>query len=475
MHRTTRGNSVRTGRTAVVLVALVAMAATGPATAAGPAPPGDEGSTLRSGGGVLGTVSTQVISVVPLVGDVALPVKLGTAGAQADGEVRRASSQVADLGLLGTLGILAITGAPTLTRLGVPVSQFAGALKLPPATVADSRTTASAEGRPVFPEVPIGPATLGGGHQEARATDGAAFGRTELGDATLDLGAVQIQLNGGVAETIADATHVAATSTVGEMRFLAGATEIGSLQGLVWRFEQTLDQPPTSTFELGSGRMGSFGLPVPAPAEGADLAAALTQALAPLGVRLSLPQPRPGGGLTPMRIALDDASVAAQLVRPVYSQALADAVNDAQGAIVAGVPETGLALTVANVVLGAATGQGGAAVELGGITGSMGRRPAEEYSYGDDPAPALAEPPAASPDLSESAMPTPPGATPAPSAQPSAVTESEPAVLSQLVSAVVGESLPAALVVLGGLGATVALAAIDRRRIASIAAGRGLR
>jgi hypothetical protein len=176
-----------------------------------------------------------------------------------------------------------------------------------------------------------------------------------------------------------------------------------------------------------------------------------------------------------MRIALDDASVAAQLVRPVYSQALADAVNDAQGAIVAGVPETGLALTVANVVLGAATGQGGAAVELGGITGSMGRRPAEEYSYGDDPAPALAEPPAASPDLSESAMPTPPGATPAPSAQPSAVTESEPAVLSQLVSAVVGESLPAALVVLGGLGATVALAAIDRRRIASIAAGRGLR
>lgn len=424
---------------------------------------------------MLGTVSTQVISVVPLVGDVALPVKFGTAGAQADGEVRRASSQVADLGLLGTLGLLAITGSPTLTRLGIPVSQFVGALKLPPATTADSRTTTAGEGRPVIPEVPIGPATLGGGHQEASAVDGKASSRTELGDATLDLGAVRIELNGGVAETVADAAHVLAKTTIGEMRFLAGTTEIGSMQGLVWRFEQGIDQPPKATFELGAGRMGTFGLPVPAPAEAADVAAALTQALAPLGLRLSMPQPSPGGGLTPMRVALDDAALAAQLVRPIYGQALADAVNDAQGAIVAGVPETGLALTVANVVLGAATGQGGAAVELGGVTGSMGRRAVEEYAYGDDPGPPLADLPSATPDLSEPAMPTPPIAAPAPSAQPSAVSESEQAVLSQLVSAVIGESLPAALVVLGGLGATVALAVIDRRRIASIAAGRGLR
>jgi hypothetical protein len=424
---------------------------------------------------VLGTVSTQVISVVPLVGDVALPVKLGTAGSQADGEVRRASSQVADLGLLGTLGLLAITGSPTLTRLGIPVSQFVGAMKLPPATTADSRTTTAGEARPVVPAVPIGPATLGGGHQEASAVDGKAISRTELGDATLDLGAVQVELNGGVAETVADATHVVATSTIGEMRFLAGTTEVGSMQGLVWRFEQGLDQPPKAAFELGGGRMGTFGLSVPAPAESADVAEALTQALAPLGIRLSMPQPSPGGGLTPMRIALDDATLAAQHVRPIYSQALADAVNDAQGAIVAGVPETGLALTVANVVLGAATGQGGAAVELGGVTGSMGRRPLEEYSYGGAPAPPPVDLPAATPDVSELAMPIPPIAAPAPSDRPAAVPASAQPVLSQLVSAVVGESLPAALVVLGGLGATIALAVIDRRRIATIAAGRGLR
>jgi hypothetical protein len=114
-------------------------------------------------------------------------------------------------------------------------------------------------------------------------------------------------------------------------------------------------------------------------------------------------------------------------------------------------------------------------VELGGVTGSMGRRPLEEYSYGGAPAPPPVDLPAATPDVSELAMPIPPIAAPAPSDRPAAVPASAQPVLSQLVSAVVGESLPAALVVLGGLGATIALAVIDRRRIATIAAGRGLR
>lgn len=474
MSRTER-NARRGARSMVALLLAAAVAApssTASATATQEPPP-----VLRSGGGVLGTVSTQVVAVVPLVGNTALPVKVGSAGAQADGEVRRASSHVADLGLLGTLGIVAITGAPTLTRLGIPMSQFTGALKLPPATVADSREATDVEARPVFPEVPVGPVTIGGGHQEAHAGDAVAAARTELGDMTVDLGVVSVELNGGIAETIADASRVVATTTLGEMRFLTGGIEIGALRGLVWRFEQVLDQPPASSFAIGSGRMGSFEMPLVAPAEGADLAEALTQALAPLGLQLSVPQPRPDGrGLTPLRVALRDAPAGAQFARPIYSAALANAVNEAQAAVIAGVPESGLGLTVANIVLSAATGQGGLAIELGGVTGSIGRRPLEEFEYGafpSPPRPALpaptagpAQPVPSIPTTPASAAPPPPSA-PAPPPVPSAP------VPSRLASVVAGEAAPAVAVVLGGLGAALGLAAIDRRRIAAIVANGG--
>ena len=468
----------RRGAAGLAVALLVVVAAT-PAAAVPSTRTQDEpaGDVLQSGGGVLGTVSTQVVTVVPLVGDLALPVKVGTAGAQTDGDVRRASSQVADLGLLGTLAIVAITGAPTLTRLGIPVSQFTGALKLPAATLADSRSTTDSEARPVLPGVPVGPVSLGGGHQEAHAADGTALARTELGDMTVDLGVVTVELNGGVAETTADATRVAATTTVGEMRFLTGGIEIGALRGLVWRYEQVLDQDPTSSFDIGSGRMGSLEIPLAAPATAADVAVSLTQALAPLGLSLSLPQPRPDGGLSPLRVALDDSPSGGQFVRPVYSAALAAAVNEAEAAIVAGVPESGLALTVANVVLGAATGQGGLALEFGGVTGGIGRRPLEEFAYGAFPDPSPRVLPTTATDTGAPVDPTPPLATPGaaadttmPTTEPTVAPPPAAPVLSRLASAIADEAAPALLVVLGGLGAALGLAAVDRRRIAAIGA-----
>lgn len=452
---------------------LVAVAAAPGAGAVGaqtePAKPPDD--VLVSGGGVLGTVSTQVVTLVPLVGDLPLPVRIGAVGAQADGEVRRASSHVADLGLLGTLAMVAITGAPTLTRLGIPVSQLTGALKLPPASVADSRATSDAEARPVLPEVPVGPVVVGGGHQEAHAADGAtAVVRTELGDVTVELGVVTVELNGGVAETVADGTHVAATTTLREMRFLTGGVEVGALRGLVWRFEQTLDQPPSASFAFGSGRLGSFEVPLAAPAAG-DVAAALTTALAPLGMSLSLPAPRPDGGLSPLRLALDDSPAGTQFARPAYGALLADAVNEAEAAIVAGVPESGLALTVANVVLGALTGQGGIAVELGGVTGSIGRRPLEEFAYGAFPAPARPSFPASTATSGGRPSATPPSAA-VPTSAPAPATGPPPSptapLLTRLASVVAAETVPALLVVLGGLGAALAMAAVDRHRIAAI-------
>jgi len=475
---------------AAVLVAVLLAAA---APGAGAGAQSEKPDTLVSGGEILGTASAQVLTVVPLVGDVGLPLKFGVAGAQSDGKVRRANSHVADLGLLGSLGILAIVGAPTLNRLGIPVSDFASGFQLPGPTMADSRGTTDAEGRPVLPEVPIGPVVVGGGHQQAKATEGGtAFARTELEDTTIDLGMLKVEITGGIAETIADATHIEATVTFGELRVLTGTAPMATLRGLVWRSEQKLDQAPVASFTIGSGRFGRAEFPV--PATGLDtITEGLNRVLAPVGVSVTMPAPRPEGGLTPLRLALDDSPAGAALVRPVYSALLSDAVNQAEAAVVAGIPETGLGVTVANVVLSALTGQGGAAVELGGLSGSMGRRPLETFTYKSFAAPPRASLPAGGSSLgtvddddTEGSLTSPPPGTsaprrpdpaPAPAPAPEPAPEPPSTLASpaapppprfRLASVVADEAFPALLLVLGGVGAALAMAALDRRRIADL-------
>lgn len=460
-------------------VALVALAAPGTGIATAQAPPetaetAPSEGVVRSGGDVLGTVSTQVISVVPSAGRLPLPVKLAASGAQIDAKVRRSQAAVADFGLLGTLGLVAVQGAPTLTRLGIPVSQFTSSLRIPPAAVADTRDSTHVEGRPVLPPVAVGPLTAGGGHQVADArSDGAGVGRAELGDARLDLGLVQVVLAGGASESYADPTRVKATTSLGEMRFESQGTVVGRLEGLVWRFEQLLGKAPTSSFSIGSGTFGALAQAVPLPGGSATVAETLTRTLAPFGVHITLPEARPTG-LSPLRLAIVDPPLGEQFGRPAYETLLAKAVNDAQGAIVAGVPETGLALTVANVVLGILTGRGGTAIELGEITGGIGTRPLEEFTYGGLPEPPLP----ALPDLDAApAMDVPPPASgpfaPAPAsapsdAPPSGAAAPPPAATAELAPVVARERFPA-IVILGlGAGLALGLAALDRRRIASM-------
>lgn len=502
IRRAAKGIDGVTGRrrrgAALVAAGVLVAVAVAPTTSVGAqtdsadttAPTGSAPSSdvLVSGGGVRGEASTQVITVLPIIGDFGLPVRLGAAGSLADGEVRKASSHALALGLLGELATLAITGAPTLTRLGIPVSEFSGALKIPGATNADSREVTDAEERPAVPGVPIGPVLVGGAHQEAHAAEGGeARARTELGDVTIDLGIVKVEMNGGVAETIADANRAFGTTSIGELAFFTAGSKLATLEGLVWKWEQVLGQEPTASFAFGSASFGRLGFPAPAP--GADTAAdALTRALAPLGVSLTLPTTGPDGGLTPLRLALDDSPVGEAVVRPVYGALLADAVNQAQGAIVGGAPETGLVFTVANVVLSALTGQGGVAVELGGITGSMGRRAIEEFTYQSFPQPSRPSLPGLTStfDRDTTSAPTPsasvsrvagPTATAGGSPAPATETPAAPAapqrsfarsLSPRLASVVEDEAFPALLVVLGGLGAAIAMAALDRRRIASI-------
>ncbi|HET7720597.1 MAG TPA: hypothetical protein VFK43_11560, partial [Acidimicrobiales bacterium] len=187
-------------------------------------------------------------------------------------------------------------------------------------------------------------------------------------------------------------------------------------------------------------------------------------------------------GVSPLRLMLKDSPAAFDYLNPVYSQALSGAVNGIEEALVGGVPETGLAVTVANVLLAAATGRGGTRIDIGGLNTSMETTPIETFAYGSGAAPLgapprlapPASPPARGPVTDQLSMPTTPSGptrTAASDDRPGTPAASARPVLGTVAS-VVGEDLPGAVVLaLGGL-AVLAAWLLDRRRISDWAAGR---
>ena len=431
---------------------------------------------LVSGGGILAQVDSQVAAVVPLAGGTSLPIKFGISGARLDAEVATASAAVVDFGLLGALGTLALVNSPTLKSVGVPTESFAS-FRLPGPVTADSRSQPEAEATPVFPQVPVGPVEVRGGHERATApAKGPARARTEMGAFTVDLGFVKITAAGGVSETLAGAEEIRATTSLGELRFDAsGAAPV--LRGIEWRLVQRMGQPAQSTFSIGSAEIGPTRFAFDSPAEAAAGLDAFNQALVPTGLSLVAPATT-DSGLGPLTIKLRDSALAAQFVGPVYSQVLAAGVNQLESTLVSGLPESGLAITVANVGLAALTGRGGLALELGGLAGGIGHRPVEEFRYAPSEQEPVSELPSAGADVlgtgtalddtgtAFAAGPvTDSGATPAPNEEGAGGFEA--AVDAAL--AVAEEKVPAAGLLVGALAALATVAALDRRRLALLA------
>jgi hypothetical protein len=451
---------------------------------AGPATAPTGGDVLVSGGDILAMVEGQILAVAPFAGGLALPVKVGTSGSRLAGATATATSATLDLGLLGDLALLAVATAPTLKRLGIDTSAAPAYVPLPRPVTADSRSTTEVDDRVALDAVSLGPVTVGGGHQTARAPEGGpASSRTELGDLRIGLGIGDLLLAGGVAETEAGAGEVTGTVSFGQMLLRVNGAPVVDLRGLEWRVHQVLGQAPTGAFAVGSAtvmgtRYASPGL------EALDAAAsAINTILAPAGVTLQLPVVTEGG-VTPLQLMMKDSPAAFQYLNPVYSQALSGAVNRIEEALVGGVPETGLVVTVANVLLAAATGRGGARIDIGGLNASMETTPIETFAYGSSAAPASAPPgPPASPSVRGTGTTEQPSTPTRPSAPGSptdtAVTVDQPPTpagsarpVLRTIASVVGEDVPGAVVL--GLGGLAVLAAwlLDRRRISDWAAGR---
>jgi hypothetical protein len=428
---------------------------------------------LVSGGGILAQVDSQVAAVVPLAGGTSLPIKLGISGARLDAEVATASAAVVDFGLLGALGTLALVNSPTLKSVGVPTESFAS-FRLPGPVTADSRSQPEAEATPVFPKVPVGPLEARGGYERASApAKGPARARTETGALALDLGVVKITAGGGVSETLAGAEEVRAVTSIGELRFDAsGAAPV--LRGIEWRLVQRMGQPAQTTFSIGSAEIGPTRFAFDSPSELAAGLDALNRALAPTGVSIVAPVAT-DGGLGPLTVQLRDSALAAQFVAPVYSQVLATGVNQLESTLVSGLPESGLAITVANVGLAALTGRGGLALELGGLAGGIGRRPVEEFRYAPSEQAPVSDLPGAGADvlgtgtaLDETGDSFAAGPTADLGPAPVASDEGggDLGTTAQAALAVAEEKVPAAVLLLGALAALATVAALDRRRLA---------
>jgi hypothetical protein len=467
-----------------VAVALI-LATTAPAVAQDApttprvTPTAPASDSIVSGGEPLAVVNGQILAVVPFAGGLGLPVKVGTSGSRIRGTTATATSGTLDLGLLGDLALLAVSTAPTLGRLGIDTSKAPAYIPLPRPVTADSRDVAEVDNRVTLDAVRLGPAVVGGGHETARAPEGGpASSRTELGDLRIALGVGDLLLAGGVAETEATATQVTGAIAFGEMSLRVAGAPLVTLRGLEWRIQHVLGAEPTGGFSLGGATVA--GIPYASPGLEA-LQAAISQInalLVPSGTTLELPK-LTATGLSPLSIVVKDAPSAFEYINPIYSLALASAINEIEAAVVGGVPETGLAVTVANVLLAALTGRGGARVDIGGLTTSVGVTPSETFSYGSGAEPTGSAPAsvpagtasapsgAAGIDFGPTASPVPVSTSAGPTGSPDQGRN-----LVQTVSSVVGEDLPGALVLALGGAAIIAAWLLDRRRITAWAAGR---
>lgn len=450
---------------------------------AGPATAPTGGDVLVSGGDIFAMVEGQILTVAPFAGGLGLPVKIGTSGSRLAGATATATSGTLDLGLLGDLGLLAVATAPTLKRLGIDTSGAPAYAPMPRPVTADSRSTTEVDNRVALDAVRLGPVTVGGGHETARAPEGGpASSRTELGDLRIGLGVGDLLLAGGVAETEAGAGEVTGSVSFGQMLLQVNGNPVVDLRGLEWRVHQVLGQAPTGAFALGSATVIGTRYASPGLEALEAAASAINTVLAPGGVTLQLPVVTEDG-VSPLQLMMKDSPAAFEYLNPVYSQALSGAVNGIEEALVGGVPETGLAVTVANVLLAAATGRGGARIDIGGLNASMETTPVETFSYDSAAAVLAASPPSVpAPPASPSVQRT--GATDQPSTPTSAsapastgATDDQPRMpagsarpVLRTVASVVGEDIPGAVVL--GLGGLAVLAAwlLDRRRISDWAA-----
>jgi hypothetical protein len=298
-----------------------------------------------------------VARVAPGVGSLQLALGAGSAVAEVRNGLAQSQSQAFDLGLIGT----------TLTAEGCDGGDgVLTADQLPKPLRIDNRegnATATED------EAPVGGAQLGVGRKEVSAGDEPGSHATTT-FAAMDLSPI-LKVGGGRADAVTrivdgNAREAIATSTMS--LDIAGVLQ---LNGLSWRaFHRTGAEPKAEgTFDIGSAmdQRSPLGPTELEPGEGP-----LNEALAPLGLSISLPKvvhiekPADVIRVTPLRIQFKDSPAGATLLGP-----LLEATREQRGELVnqlsSQLCQLAGALFVGDVGLTILAGAGFLTIDIGGV------------------------------------------------------------------------------------------------------------
>lgn len=345
---------------------------------------------------VVGAVAAALVvaGATPLVGTaghaVAQEAEFEVGSGRATAQLLRVGPSRGSLSLAPTFGLALSDFLNTRGRGEARTAEF-GALgdSLPPELVGqfpsvkvESTDEGSEAGKSTSLGAPGGPAA-GDLYAEAGA---APYGASRFRAAPIDLAAVVI--DGARAETSSGVRDGKVRDATGVVRI--GTLDIGDgalvLEGLEWRAvhrtgAETLEQ---ATFTVGSVTVAGQRMSAPEGAEQplADAIAAAQPLLGPLGIQVTLPQPRVAGGIveiSPLRVRLADSELG-QVAGPVLEaaqparEALVDAVRS-------GSEDVDAAILVADVALGVIAGGSRLDLEIGGVVAQTAE-PAERFSFG---------------------------------------------------------------------------------------------
>lgn len=349
-YRRTRAAAAASGMAVLAAVLLAP-----PSAAQAPQP---ETGEIRNG--TAKAVAT-VVSAAPGVGALALGVTAGTAVTQVTNSLAQATSQTANLGLIGTsLTEESCTGGdPTIRPEDLP--QPLGVDNRGGAAV---RTAAEA-----------GQAGMPGavGEMEVRADQDppTSSARTTLAALGVPGGP---RIGGGEARTttrVLPGQGREAVASVSTSLSVAGVLE---LDGLHWRAHHRtgVDPHAEGTFEVAAASVG--GIPVPID-DLASLEDALNGLLGQAGIRISLPsverihEPADLVRVTPLVIEMRDTPVGQAILGPIL-----DLTREQRGQLfdelVALACQAASALLIADVVVSVAGGTGFLTVGIGGVEAS---------------------------------------------------------------------------------------------------------
>jgi len=319
-----------------------------------------------------GNASSQVLAVVPRVGNAAIPATAGLATSAFRGTSGVAESTTLDLGLLGYLLTLSICGS----------DPFITADQLPAPLHVDSNSGDSAQARDK-----AGNNGAWAGHEQAEARPGT-FASADTSPAGIDLsGLVAIGSSTAHSETElvpGSQRRSFAVSRIGSLSFVGGQVRLDDLE---WRAEQITGADGAVTKAEGTFTVGHVilaGVPLPtADAAQLDAAiAAVNAALSPVLMTLQRPTLSLSDDgrveVTPLRLELSGGATGRALLAPVVGSDSGSQIRHQIGntLLFGGCkPDTkgtplqqlgGGGVTVLDVLIGALQGNGGLGLELGG-------------------------------------------------------------------------------------------------------------